>query len=80
MRWAQTSTGQNRVRAKGAKRKRISIFFENTQTIEFKPGFEFKHFKTMHRHVCNNKLLYFIIKLRKMVKCLEKHNLLIFLK
>jgi hypothetical protein len=70
--------GQNRVRAKRTKRKMISIF-ENTQTIEFKPGFEFKHFKTMHRHVCNNKLLYFIIKLRKMVKCLEKQNLLIFL-
>jgi hypothetical protein len=34
----------------------------------------------MHRHVCNIKLLYFIVKLRKMVKCLEKHNLLIFLK
>jgi hypothetical protein len=34
----------------------------------------------MHQHVCNSKLLYFIIKLREMVKCLEKHNLLIFLK
>jgi hypothetical protein len=34
----------------------------------------------MHQHVCNSKLLYFIIKLRKMVKCLKKHNLLIFLR
>jgi hypothetical protein len=24
----------------------------------------------MHQHVCNSKLLYFIIYLRKMVKCL----------
>jgi hypothetical protein len=34
----------------------------------------------MHQHVCNRELLYFIIKLRKTIKCLEKHNLLIFLK
>jgi hypothetical protein len=42
--------------------KRIGFpFFKNIQTNEFKQEFEFKHSKTMHQHVCNSELLYFII-------------------
>jgi hypothetical protein len=39
----------------------FSFFFKINQTNEFKHTFEFKRSKTMHLHVCNNKLLYFII-------------------
>jgi hypothetical protein len=39
----------------------FSYFLKNNQTNEFKHKFEFKHSKTMQQHVCNNKLLYFII-------------------
>jgi hypothetical protein len=46
-------------RREGSKRKRV-FFLKNIQTIEFEQGFEFKHSKTMHRHACNSKLLYFI--------------------
>jgi hypothetical protein len=28
-------------------------FLKQANTIEFKPGFESKHPKTMHRHECN---------------------------
>jgi hypothetical protein len=31
---------------------------------KFKPEFELQHNKLMHQHVCNTKLLYFIIELR----------------
>jgi hypothetical protein len=30
---------------------------KSNQTNEFKCKFEFKHFKIMHQHVCNIKLL-----------------------
>jgi hypothetical protein len=36
-------------------------FFLINQTNEIKHTFEFKHSKIIHQHVCNNKLLYFII-------------------
>jgi hypothetical protein len=46
--------------------KEVLFYFkENNQTKEFKHEFEFKHSKTMHQHVCNNKLLYFIILIKK---------------
>jgi hypothetical protein len=61
--WAQNETGQNRGGEK-VKRKRFSNF-KNNQTNEFKHEFEFKHSKTMQQHVCNNKLLYFIILINK---------------
>jgi hypothetical protein len=45
----------------------ISSFFsksysppKQTNQYEFKPGFESKHSKTMQRHECNSKLLYFL--------------------
>jgi hypothetical protein len=39
----------------------ISIpFLKQANKFEFKPRFESKHSKTMHRHECNGKLLYFI--------------------
>jgi hypothetical protein len=59
---------------RGKRVKEEWVFFSiynNIQTIEFKHEFEFNHSKTMLKHACNNKLLYFIIKLRKMIKCLE---------
>jgi hypothetical protein len=47
---------------KTRKEKGRVFFFKNiNQTNEFKHTFEFKHSKTLHEHVCNNKLLYFII-------------------
>jgi hypothetical protein len=63
------------------KGKVFFLIFKNIQINEFKHEFEFKHSKTMHQHVCNSKLLYFIILInKKMIKCLEKHKHLIFLK
>jgi hypothetical protein len=47
------------------KRKKVFPIFLKKQTNEFKHEFEFKHSKTMHQHVCNNKLLYFIILINK---------------
>jgi hypothetical protein len=41
------------------------FYFQTHSNQEFKPGFEFKHNKMMHQHVCNREFLYFIIKLRK---------------
>jgi hypothetical protein len=48
--------GQKGVRREGIKEKCL-LFLKSLQTIEFKCKFEFKHFKTMHQHVCNIKLL-----------------------
>jgi hypothetical protein len=55
--------------------------FEKQQTNEFKCKFEFKHFKIMHQHVCNIKLLGLICFILENIKCLKeiKENL-IFLK
>jgi hypothetical protein len=75
----QNENGLKRGRS-GAFKKKGFYFFQTHSNNEFKQEFEFKHPKMMHQHVCNSKLLYFVIKLRKMIKCLEKHNLLIFLK
>jgi hypothetical protein len=61
-RWAKKGKGGG-----GVKRK--VFIFKHKPNNEFKPEFEFKHNKMMHQHVCSRELLYFIIKLRKMVKC-----------
>jgi hypothetical protein len=58
--------GSNKERARidgreEMKRERVFYFCKTTQSNEFKYEFEFKHSKTMHQHVCNNVLLYFII-------------------
>jgi hypothetical protein len=59
--------GHNRTFRGGLRNKtrkdkgRVFIFLKINQTNEFKHTFEFKRSKTMHLHVCNNKLLYFII-------------------
>jgi hypothetical protein len=45
----------------GRREKEVFLFKKNNQTNEFKHNFQFKQSKTMHQHVCNNKLLYFII-------------------
>jgi hypothetical protein len=60
-----------RLKGKGeGQLKRGFSIFEKHSNNEFKREFKFKHPKMMHQHVCNSKLLYFIIYLRKMVKCL----------
>jgi hypothetical protein len=48
-------TGQKGEEGIEKKEKDLSKF-EKQQTNEFKCKFEFKHFKTMHQHVCNIKL------------------------
>jgi hypothetical protein len=57
-------------RERGRRAKERIFNFEKQSNNEFKQEFEFKHPKMMHQHVCNSKLLYLIIYLRKMVKCL----------
>jgi hypothetical protein len=54
--------------------------FEKQQTNEFKCKFEFKHFKIMHQHVCNIKLLGLICFILENIKCLKeiKENLIVF--
>jgi hypothetical protein len=37
------------------------FIFQTHSSNEFKQEFEFKHPKTMQRHVCKSELLYFII-------------------
>jgi hypothetical protein len=53
--------GQKGKGKEGEVEKVFSIFFKTLKPNEFKQEFEFKHSKTMHQHVCNSKLLYFII-------------------
>jgi hypothetical protein len=38
----------------------FQIYLNKQTNFKFKPRFESKHPKTMHQHVCNSKLLYFI--------------------
>jgi hypothetical protein len=57
-------------RERGRTAKERIFNFEKHSNNEFKREFKFKHPKMLHQHVCNSKLLYFIIYLRKMVKCL----------
>jgi hypothetical protein len=66
-----------------ANRKRVEgflFFLKKEIKPKFKHKFEFNQPKLMLQHVCNSKLLYFIILINKMIKCLEKHKHLIFLK
>jgi hypothetical protein len=66
--------------ANGKRVERVSIFLKKEIKQKFKHKFEFNQLKLMLQHVCNSKLLYFIILINKMIKCLEKHKHLIFLK
>jgi hypothetical protein len=57
--------GSNKERARIGReskgKRKWFLFLKNNQPNEFKYKFEFKDSKTMHQHVCNSKLLYFII-------------------
>jgi hypothetical protein len=68
-----------RVEGREKKEKKGFSDFEKQQTIEFKCKFEFKHFKIMHQHVCNIKLLGLICFILVNIKCLKeiKENLIV---
>jgi hypothetical protein len=75
----RTSIGGLR-RQTGKGWKGFYFFLKKEIKPKFKHKFEFNQPKLMLQHVCNSKLLYFIILINKMIKCLEKHKHLIFLK
>jgi hypothetical protein len=54
------SKKKNRPKRVEGREKKEKVFFsdfEKCQTNDFECKFEFKHFKTMHQHVCNIELL-----------------------
>jgi hypothetical protein len=63
------AAGQIMEKGKGMQREGFPLF-EKQSNNEFKQEFEFQHPKMMHQHVCNSEFLYFINKIRKMIKCL----------
>jgi hypothetical protein len=63
------AAGPKRGKRRRGLKGRVFIFQMHSNN-KFKPEFELQHNKLMHQHVCNTKLLYFIIELRKIVKCL----------
>jgi hypothetical protein len=57
--WAAEQAGRKEEEEEGREVKE-RVFLQTHSNHEFKQEFEFKHPKTMHQHICNRELLYFI--------------------